>query len=109
MEDTFPPEFINRIDDILVFSPLSKEDVKKITMIYIGKMERTLNNQNRGVEVTDNALDYLVETGFSPKYGARFLKRTIDEKVKIPITLHWREGSHFTVDAKREELLVKWS
>ncbi len=109
VENTFPPEFINRIDDIIVFSALSKKDVKRITTMYIEKMRGTLDAVNKGIEITDEALDYLVETGFSLKYGARFLKRTIDEKVKMPITLHWKEGSQFLVDVGGEGLTVRWN
>ena len=109
VENTFTPEFINRIDDIIVFSPLSREDVKEITKMYISKIEETLNAQDKGIYVSDRALDHLVETGYSQKYGARFLKRTIDEKVKIPITLHWKEGSKFIVDVEDEKLVVHWN
>ncbi|MDY7030636.1 MAG: ATP-dependent Clp protease ATP-binding subunit [Thermodesulfobacteriota bacterium] len=109
VENTFTPEFINRIDDIVVFSPLSREDVKKITKMYISKIEETLNAQNKGICVSERALDHLVGAGYSQKYGARFLKRTIDEKVKIPITLHWKEGSKFIVDVEDERLVVHWN
>jgi len=53
-------------------------------------------------------LDALVEIGFSLKYGARFLKRRIDERVKIPITLHWKDGSRFRADTRDGELRVTW-
>jgi ATP-dependent Clp protease ATP-binding subunit ClpA len=109
VENTFSPEFINRIDDTVVFSPLAKEDVKKIATIYIKKIEESLEAQNKGIRVTDEALDCLVEDGYSLKYGARFLKRTIDEKIKIPITLHWKEGSHFAVDVENGDISVSWN
>jgi len=106
VENTFSPEFINRIDDIIVFSPLSKENVRKIATMYIDKIEETLRARNKGIYVTNDALDRLIDIGFSPKYGARFLKRTIDEKVKIPITLHWKEGSRFILDVENGKLTV---
>ena len=109
VENTFSPEFINRIDDIIVFSPLSKKEVKKIAAMYTEKIGETMRAESKDIEVTDEALDWLVEAGFSPKYGARFLKRTIDEKVKIPITLHWKEGSLFTVDVEHRDLVVRWN
>ncbi|OIP33973.1 MAG: hypothetical protein COZ68_00585 [Deltaproteobacteria bacterium CG_4_8_14_3_um_filter_43_13] len=109
VENTFSPEFINRIDDIVVFSPLAKEDVKKIATMYIKKIGASLEAQNKGIRVTDEALDCLVEDGYSLKYGARFLKRTIDEKIKLPITLHWKEGSHFTVDVENGDILISWN
>ncbi|MEW6614826.1 MAG: ATP-dependent Clp protease ATP-binding subunit [Thermodesulfobacteriota bacterium] len=109
VENTFSPEFINRIDDIVVFSPLTRGDVKKIATMYIKKIETSLEDQNKGIKITDEALNCLVEDGYSPKYGARFLKRTIDEKIKIPITLHWKEGSYFTVDVENGDLLISWN
>jgi ATP-dependent Clp protease ATP-binding subunit ClpA len=108
VENTFSPEFINRVDDIVVFSPLSKDEVKKITVIYIDKIKDFLISQNKGIKVTDGALDYLVDVGFSPKYGARFLKRTIDEKVKIPLTLCWKDGSEFIIDIRDGDLVVDY-
>jgi len=59
--------------------------------------------------ITEEAVDYLVEVGFSPIYGARFLKRTIDERVKIPLTLKWKEGNEFIVDVKDGEIWVESS
>ena len=109
VENTFSPEFINRIDDIVVFSPLSKNDVKKITNMYINKIKESLKEYGKFLKMTDEALDCLVEAGFSLKYGARFLKRTIDEKVKIPLTLHWKKGSQFIVDAENGDIVVLWS
>jgi ATP-dependent Clp protease ATP-binding subunit ClpA len=108
VEDTFSPEFLNRIDDIVVFSPLTKDEVKKIASIYLEKINQQLQGHGKKVEVTDDALEFLVKAGFSEKYGARFLKRIIDEKVKIPLTIHWKEGSSFTVDMKDGELWISW-
>jgi ATP-dependent Clp protease ATP-binding subunit ClpA len=108
VEDTFSPEFLNRIDDIVVFSPLTKDEVKRIASIYLEKINQQLQEHGKKVEVTDDALEFLVKAGFSEKYGARFLKRTIDEKVKIPLTIHWKEGSSFSVDMKDGELWISW-
>lgn len=77
--------------------------------MYIDKIGETLSNQDKGIGVTDDALDYLVKVGFSLKYGARFSKRTIDEKVKMPITLNWKEGSQFIVDIENGNLSVSWN
>jgi ATP-dependent Clp protease ATP-binding subunit ClpA len=60
----------------------------------------------KSLQVTDAAIDQLVQQGFSPAYGARFLKRTIDEKVKLPITLRWNAVSAFTVDARDGQVIV---
>lgn len=107
VESTFSPEFLNRIDDIIIFSPLTREEVKKIAMIYLSNINRHMEENGKTLEVSNAAVDMLVDTGYSPKYGARFLKRHIDEKVKIPITLQWKQGSCFSIEAMGDEVVVK--
>ncbi|MBU1206096.1 MAG: ATP-dependent Clp protease ATP-binding subunit [Proteobacteria bacterium] len=109
VENHFSPEFLNRIDDIIVFSPLTREEVREITQRYLGRIRQSLASQGKSMVFTEAALESLVETGFSLKYGARFLKRRIDERVKIPITLHWKEGSAFFVDAPNGQVTVSWA
>jgi ATP-dependent Clp protease ATP-binding subunit ClpC len=101
VENHFSPEFLNRIDDIIVFSPLSREEVKEIACRYLQRIRQTLQDQGKDLHYSEEALDALVEIGFSLKYGARFLKRRIDEQVKMPITLHWKEGTDFLIQAER--------
>ena len=108
VENTFSPEFINRIDDIIVFSPLTEEEIKEITKIYLSKINEFLITQGKEMMVEERVIEILTKIGFSIKYGARFLKRTIDEKVKIPITLNWKKSSKFLVSAKGEEIVVDW-
>jgi ATP-dependent Clp protease ATP-binding subunit ClpC len=108
VENTFSPEFINRIDDIIVFSPLAEEEVEKITRMYLDKIRETMRQSQRDLVVSEQAVSYLARTGFSIKYGARFLKRSIDEKVKIPITLQWKEGRVFKVDVEDDKLSITW-
>lgn len=109
VENHFSPEFLNRIDDILVFSPLTREEVKEITRRYLDQIGRNLASQGKTLAYTDAALEALAEIGFSLKYGARFLKRRIDERVKMPITLHWKEGARFQLDARGGDLSVTWA
>jgi ATP-dependent Clp protease ATP-binding subunit ClpA len=66
-----------------------------------------MESQGKGCRVTEAALDLLTEKGFSPAYGARFLKRHIDEKVKLPITAMWKEASSFVADVVDGEVVVK--
>ena len=69
-----------------------------------------MEKQNKRLSITESAVELLVEKGFSPAYGARFLKRTIDEKVKLPITNLWKDGNVFYVDAENGEVIVRtWS
>jgi len=106
-ETRFSPEFRNRIDEIIVFSPLTMDEVREIARLYVGKLRKTMERQGKIVEITDAAIDLLTEKGFSPAYGARFLKRHIDQKVKLPITNQWKSARKFVVDAVDGELVVE--
>jgi ATP-dependent Clp protease ATP-binding subunit ClpA len=106
-ERRFSPEFRNRIDEIVVFSPLTMDEVREIARLYLRKLTKQMERQNKFIEVTEKAVDLLTEKGFSPTYGARFLKRHIDEKVKLPITTMWKTASRFTVDDVEGEVTVK--
>src|SRR5215813_11445539 len=108
-EDRFTPEFRNRIDEIVVFSPLTQDEVKQIAELYLGTVKRQMRKQGKQIDVTDDAVDYLVEKGFSPAYGARFLKRTIDELVKLPMTTRWKEAERFEVYCEDGELKINAS
>ena len=108
-EERFSPEFRNRIDEIVVFSPLTQDEVKQIAELYIGIIKRQMKRQGKELEVSESAIVYLVEKGFSPTYGARFLKRTIDEIVKLPMTTRWKEAERFQVDFEDGELKISAS
>ena len=105
-EERFSPEFRNRIDEIVVFSPLTRDEVKQIAELYLGIIKRQMKRQGKELEVSASAVVYLVEKGFSPAYGARFLKRTIDEIVKLPMTTRWKEAERFKVDFEDGELKI---
>jgi ATP-dependent Clp protease ATP-binding subunit ClpC len=106
-ETRFTPEFRNRIDEIVIFSPLSRDEVREIAKLYLAKLQRNMERQGKVVEVTDEALEMLTDKGYSPSYGARFLKRHIDQKVKLPITNEWRLSTKFVVDVADGEITVK--
>src|SRR5207237_5486093 len=106
-EIRFSPEFRNRIDEIVVFSPLTLDEVKQIAQLYLDKTRRQMKRQGKSFETNDQAIDLLTEKGISMQYGARFLKRYIDEKVKLQITTMWKSGSKFSVDVEGEEISVK--
>jgi ATP-dependent Clp protease ATP-binding subunit ClpC len=106
-EERFSPEFRNRIDEIVVFSPLTQDEVKQIAELYLNKMKRQMEKLGKQMEVTESALNHLVEKGFSPAYGARFLKRTIDELVKLPITTMWKQADHFLVDIGEDGIKIE--
>ena len=81
----FRPEFINRIDDSVVFHALTKEQIANIALIQIGYLQQRLQQQDISLHVTPDALAYLAEAGFDPVYGARPLKRTIQQKLENPL------------------------
>ena len=106
-ETRFSPEFRNRIDEIVVFSPLTEDEVKQIALLYLNGLRKQMERQGKRVTITEAAIEYVVEKGFSPAYGARFLKRTIDEKVKLPITNLWKAFNSFVVDMVEGELDIR--
>src|SRR5256714_914981 len=106
-ENRFSAEFRNRIDEIIVFSPLTMDEVRLIAEIYLGKLRRQMEKHGKLGEITSRAVDALTEKGFSPAYGARFLKRHIDERVKLPITTMWKTATRFAVDVEEGEVTVK--
>ena len=106
-EERFTPEFRNRIDEIVIFSPLTMDEVREIAKLYLAKIRKNMERQGKIVEVTEAALNLLTEKGFSHEYGARFLKRHIDQKVKLPITNEWKASIKFVVDAVEGEIKVR--
>lgn len=106
LENSLSPEFLNRIDDIIVFSPLTMEEVRELTYMYIEKIKAHIDGYGKRMVITDKAIEALVAAGYNEKYGARFLKRHVDEKVKVPVTLKWKDGDLFEIDTDGEEITV---
>lgn len=92
LQSFFRPEFLNRIDDIIVFQPLSKESLKKIVKIQVGFLTKRLQEQNITMELTPEAMEYLAMAGYNPSYGARPLKRTIQKELETPLARRLLEG-----------------
>jgi ATP-dependent Clp protease ATP-binding subunit ClpA len=107
LERRFPPEFRNRIDEVVLFAPLTHDEVREIARHYLDSVKLTLMKSGKTIEVTDEALEMVVVRGYSMAYGARFLKRFIDEQIKLPISAQWKSGSHFDVKVKDGELVVE--
>jgi len=85
MKKVFRPEFLNRIDEAIVFHPLSKEDVRSIVDLMLEKVTQRLSEQELTLKVTDGAKDFLVEKGFDPQFGARPLRRAIQKYLEDPL------------------------
>lgn len=110
MRKHFRPEFLNRIDDIVVFHGLTQEDLKNIVEIQLRQVARRLEDRKIGIELTDKAKEFLVNEGYDPKYGARPLKRTIQRRVLDPLALdvlngRIHDGDHVVVDVEKGKLV----
>jgi ATP-dependent Clp protease ATP-binding subunit ClpB len=81
----FRPEFINRLDDIVVFHPLDKAQIKSIARIQLRGLEKRLAERGIRIELSDKAFDLLGNVGFDPVYGARPLKRAIQQQLENPL------------------------
>jgi ATP-dependent Clp protease ATP-binding subunit ClpB len=105
----FRPEFINRVDDVVVFHPLGMEEIRKIVDIQLGDLQRRLAERDIRIELSDAARDRLGEAGFDPVYGARPLKRAIQQQVENPLAEailrgEFGPGQVITIDAGEEGL-----
>ena len=106
LERRFTPEFRNRIDEVVLFRPLSKDEVREIAVQQIEKISATLSRSGRTLTVTPDAIEQLVADGYSLAYGARFLKRTLEERIKLPISQRWTEGTDFVADVREGQLAI---
>ena len=112
VKHTFKPEFLNRVDDIIVFRPLVKEDLTRIIDIEISQVAARLKEQGVILEVNQEAKDFLIEKGFDPVFGARPLKRTIQRFLEDPlaseiISKKYKEGQTVKVSRKNDELIFE--
>ena len=100
----FPPEFLNRVDDVVVFHPLGRGHLARIIDIQLRALTRRLEDRKIHVELTDRAKQQLVSEGYDPVYGARPLKRTLQRRLLDPLALEvlqgrFVEGDRVHVDA----------
>jgi ATP-dependent Clp protease ATP-binding subunit ClpB len=101
VQQNFRPEFINRIDDIVVFRPLGTEQIRSIVEIQLNYLRKRLLDRNMEILLDDRALDTLAEAGFDPVYGARPLKRAIQQDVENPLAQRILAGEFGPGDAVR--------
>jgi ATP-dependent Clp protease ATP-binding subunit ClpB len=105
----FRPEFLNRIDDIIIFDRLTEEELKKIVEIQLKRLVRRLENQKITLELSDAAKAFVASHGYDPVYGARPLKRAIQKYILDPLSMDilegkFGEGQRIKVDARGEDL-----
>ncbi len=101
----FRPEFLNRVDEVIIFDRLSEDDLKKIVEIQLGRLTKRLEQQKITLDLSDSAKELLAREGYDPVYGARPLKRTIQKEILDPLSLDilegkFHEGQRICVGAK---------
>ena len=99
LTQTFPPEFLNRIDDVVIFHRLTKEDLGKIVDIQVAQLSERVRERGIEIELTDKARELLGNLGFDPTYGARPLKRVIQKQLVDKLALRLLEGEFAEGDA----------
>jgi ATP-dependent Clp protease ATP-binding subunit ClpB len=99
VQQSFRPEFINRIDDIVVFHPLGTEQIRKIVDIQLAYLRKRLQERNLDIVLDDTARDLMGEAGFDPVYGARPLKRAIQQQIENPLAQHILRGDFVPGDS----------
>jgi ATP-dependent Clp protease ATP-binding subunit ClpB len=115
LRSTFKPEFLNRIDDIITFRALSLEDIYLIVDIQLGLIDKRLKEKKLSIELTDEAKKYIAGIGYSPVYGARPLKRSLQKIILDPLALEilagkYAEGDHIKVSlSSKGEITFKKS
>ena len=112
MRDNFRPEFLNRIDEIIIFHALVKEQLRDIVLLQVRGLEQRLQEQKLALKISDAGLDYLAELGYDPVYGARPLKRAISRYLETAIAKSILRGEYqpndtIFVDVEGERLVFK--
>jgi ATP-dependent Clp protease ATP-binding subunit ClpB len=110
MGRNFRPEFLNRVDEILIFHQLSKEQLERIIEIQLRGLQARLSERHIGLELSDSAKQLLIEAGYDPIYGVRPLKRTIQRRVLDPLAMQvlagdFHDGDHILVDKVGDDLV----
>jgi len=104
LRGTYRPEFLNRLDEVVIFNPLRKADLRAIARLTLTALTQRLTLKDISLEVSDRALDVLTDLGYSPEYGARPLKRVVQKELETPIARGiisgaFNEGDTVMVDA----------
>jgi len=112
MRRIFNPEFINRVDEIVVFNPLNRKQIDAIFNIELSELSSRLAEQDYNLKITQSARNILVEKGWDPKFGGRPLRRTIQKELESPISELilegcWEPGTVFTADGRNGKIKIK--
>ncbi|WP_300589874.1 ATP-dependent Clp protease ATP-binding subunit, partial [uncultured Brachyspira sp.] len=114
LKQTFNPEFLNRIDDIIVFHTLSKDDLKDIINIMLKELNEAIKERNMFINLSEEAKSYIIDKGFDKKYGARSLRRAIQKEIEDYISTeilfgNIEEGDTIDVDANDGSLIFSYN
>mmetsp|Transcript_15159 Transcript_15159/g.26901 ORF Transcript_15159/g.26901 Transcript_15159/m.26901 type:complete len:1072 (+) Transcript_15159:52-3267(+) len=101
LRNRYRPEFLNRLDEMVIFNPLAKEQLRAIAQLTLKALKARLALKEMKLEITDDALDVLVDLGYSPEYGARPLKRVVQRQVETPIAHRMVKGEFLDGDSIR--------
>jgi len=109
VKKTFRPEFLNRLDEIIVFHELSEEQLRKVVDLLAKDLQKRLAERKLGVEITEKAKSWLAKEGYDPVFGARPLRRALEKYVENPLSLkvlsgEFKEGDTIIVDVGDEGL-----
>ena len=109
LREAFKPEFLNRVDETIIFSSLGREEIKSIVDIQLKRLRQNLANRKMALEITEPAKALLAEKGYDPVYGARPLKRTIQRLIQDPLAVkilagEFKEGDTVKVEVEDDEL-----
>jgi ATP-dependent Clp protease ATP-binding subunit ClpA len=107
LRQTFKPEFLNRVDDVIVYRPLDRDDLLQVVDLQLAHVEELLADRKIRLQVTDVAKEMLLSEGFDPAYGARPLKRAIQRHVQNPLAMSLLEGEFGegdTIQVSRDEV-----
>jgi len=112
LKDNFRPEFLNRLDEIIVFDVLSEKAIKEIVGLRVEVVRDRLYTKDISFEISDEALNYLAKEGYNPHYGARPLNRLIQNKILNPVASYIisngvKKGDTVVVSVKNNELLIE--
>ena len=112
LKDAFRPEFLNRIDEIILFSPLSKDDMRKIVSLQMQDIQNRLSEHGLKVELTEYAIEWMANEGYDPAFGARPLKRALQKHVESPLSVsllsgEFTRGDTVLVDIEDDKVVFK--
>lgn len=110
LKEAFRPEFLNRIDETIIFHGLSKEMIRQVAEIQLKDLQKRLLKNNYRLTVSDGVREQLVQEGFDPHFGARPLKRTIQQMIENPLSVEilegkFGEGAEILADMKNGEII----